>query len=169
MAKARQLELVFEVCRDPDDATTKVCKDYETEIKPWMKRKFMFTLENRKQFFKSKVQDEKYKEESVMTWNIISPQLRYQVYNRVSITRLDLNDNYASLETHDIIDIFDVRRDASRLYDNDDNVQFGLVYELDDDLLVISRNVYGMLDLLADLGGLSKTLYLLLFSIVSCF
>ena len=87
----------------------------------------------------------------------------------MSITRLELSDSYASLDTQDVIDIFDVKRDASRLYDYDDNVQFGLVYELENNLLVISRNVYGMFDLLADLGGLSKTLYLLLFSVVGCF
>jgi len=35
-AKARQLVLTFEVCRDPVDAPTKFCHDYATVIEPWL-------------------------------------------------------------------------------------------------------------------------------------
>ena len=60
-----------------------MCKDWETEIKPWMQRKFMFTLENRKVFQKTKVTDSKIEYESVLTWSPVSPQLRYEVYHTI--------------------------------------------------------------------------------------
>ena len=51
-ASGKQLMLVFEVCRDPPGSTEHKCKDYETVIKPWLRRKFLFTLENRQVFKK---------------------------------------------------------------------------------------------------------------------
>ena len=44
MAKAKQLMMVFEVCRDPPGTEKPKCQDYEKVIKPWMNRKFLFTL-----------------------------------------------------------------------------------------------------------------------------
>ena len=48
-----------------------------------MQRKFMFTLENRKVFQKTKVTDSKIEYESVLTWSPVSPQLRYEVYHTI--------------------------------------------------------------------------------------
>ena len=45
------------------------------------------------------------------------------------------------------------------MYDYDDSVQIAVTYELNRDLKIIRRKVYGFLDLLADLGGLSGSLY----------
>ena len=69
-ASARVLKLEFEVCKSSEQL---VCKDLETEIKPWMQRKFMFTLENRKVFQKTKVTSSKIEYESVITWRALSP------------------------------------------------------------------------------------------------
>ena len=45
-AVATQLLITFEVCRDPVGTPIPKCKDYETVIKPWMRQKYLFTLEN---------------------------------------------------------------------------------------------------------------------------
>ena len=49
------------------------------------------------------------------------------------------------------------------MYDFQDNVQLALSFELSYDLLVIQRQVYSLLDLLGDLGGLASSLYTLFF------
>ena len=59
-----------------------------------------------------------------------------------------------------------MQQSFTRLYDFDDNVQLALTYELSPDLNVIQRQVYGMLDLLGDLGGLAGSLYTLFFSLI---
>ena len=47
-ASGTTLMLAFEVCRDAKEipVAQRKCKDYETQIKPWLRRKFLFTLEN---------------------------------------------------------------------------------------------------------------------------
>ena len=56
------------------------------------------------------------------------------------------------------LDIFEVMDKGFRLYDFPDDVQLALTFELSPDLLVIKRQVYGVLDLLGDLGGLASSL-----------
>lgn len=46
-----------------------------------------------------------------------------------------------------------------RMHDFNDNVQMIISYEFKQDLRVISRKVYGFLDLLGDIGGLAGSLY----------
>ena len=45
-----------------------------------------------------------------------------------------------------------------RAYDFPDDVQMAITYEFSNDLLVVKRKVYGFLDFLGDLGGLSGSL-----------
>ena len=52
------------------------------------------------------------------------------------------------------------------MYDYDDNVLMAVSYELDQDLQVIRRKVYGFLDLLAAIGGLTGSLYSLFFAFI---
>ena len=54
--------------------------------------------------------------------------------------------------------MFTVRPGAFRLYDFDDDVQFAINYEFNRDLSLIRRKVYGILDFLSDMGGLSGAL-----------
>ena len=44
-------------------------------------------------------------------------------------------------------------------------MQLGLTYELNLDLLIVKRSVYGVLDLLGDIGGLAGSLKSLFFSL----
>ena len=81
-AEAQQLVLAFEICRDPVDAVEKKCFDYESVIEPWMRRKFLFTLENRTLFQKDVVdREEKFLRYSEIKWNVLSPQIRQDVYH----------------------------------------------------------------------------------------
>ena len=45
------------------------------------------------------------------------------------------------------------------MYDYDDHVLMAISYELDRDLNMIRRKVYGFLDLLAAIGGLAGSLF----------
>lgn len=67
------------------------------------------------------------------------------------------------------ITIFEINQSATRLYDGIDNVQFAFAYEISQDLQIRNRKVYGLLDLLGDVGGLAaslKTLFILLVAIL---
>ena len=75
--------LSFEVCRDKPGTLAPVCKDYESEIKPWLQRKFLFTLQNKKIFQKDKIEDEKVKLSSHLHWHVLSTQLRQEIFSEV--------------------------------------------------------------------------------------
>jgi len=51
--------------------------------------------------------------------------------------------------------IFDINRSDWKLWDYPGNVHVVITYELDRDLRTIQRKVYGILDFLGDIGGLS--------------
>ena len=53
-----------------------------------------------------------------------------------------------------------------RMYDYTDSVQMAVTYELNRDLKIIKRKVYGFLDLLGDIGGLSGSLYSIFFAAI---
>ena len=52
------------------------------------------------------------------------------------------------------------------MYDYTDSVQMAVTYELNRDLKIIKRKVYGFLDLLGDIGGLSGSLYSIFFAAI---
>lgn len=54
--------------------------------------------------------------------------------------------------------MFVVEPGPVRLYDFPDNVQLAITYELNRDLNIIRRKVYGLLDFLGDIGGLAGAL-----------
>lgn len=95
-----------------------------------------------------------------MQWNVLSPQLRQDMYNYIQMTDLNLNDQYASLGNDgDVHRMFSLVPGPLRMYDYDDNVQLAITYEFKRDLLVIRRKVYGFLDWMGDIGGLAGALH----------
>lgn len=54
--------------------------------------------------------------------------------------------------------IFNTITGPLRLYDFKNNVQAAITYELDRDLRIVRRKVYGILDFLGDIGGLAGAL-----------
>lgn len=51
-----------------------------------------------------------------------------------------------------------MERKGIRLYDYPDDLQLSLTFELSYDLQIVKRQVYSLLDLLGDLGGLASSL-----------
>ena len=58
---------------------------------------------------------------------------------------------------------------GSRLYDFPDGLQLAISYEMSENLWTIQRRVYGILDLLGDVGGLAGSLYTLFFALIIVF
>ena len=107
---------------------------------------------------------------SKLTWNVVSPQIRTDSYFYVSLTRLELNDNYFDVglntETHQL---FDIREGVFRTWDYPDDVHVVLTYELERDLSKIRRQVYGILDYVGDIGGLAGAVFSIFSTLVLLF
>lgn len=82
------------------------------------------------------------------------------MYNHVLLTQLDLSDQIESIAGSGQLELtmFHTVTGPIRFYDFKDNVQFAVTYELSLDLHVINRKVYGLLDFLGDIGGLTGSL-----------
>ncbi len=91
-AAAKQLVLRFDICRGEG------CKD-EATIKKWLNRKFLLVLENQFEFNKELVKEEKVTKSSRLVWNVLSPQIRVDLYNYVNLIELDLSDKIGSIGT----------------------------------------------------------------------
>ena len=117
-------------------------------------------LENKIEFAKDIVSTEKLTKSSRLNWNVISPQLRLEIYNYIQITELNLSDRIASVGTdEETLRLFSVVSGPLRMYDHADNVQLAVTYEFGRDLRVIRRKVYGFLDFMGDIGGLAGALH----------
>ena len=106
------------------------------------------------------MQSEKLAKTSRLQWNVLSPQIRQDMYNYIQMTELDLNDKITSLVADsDMYRLFSVVPGPLRMYDFDDDVQLAITYEFKRDLQVIRRKVYGFLDWMGDIGGLAGALH----------
>ena len=73
--------LRFALCDDSaEDEEDKYCRPRE-EINNWLNRKFLLVLENQKTFNKDLIEDNKISSSSRLVWNVLSPQLRVDIYN----------------------------------------------------------------------------------------
>jgi len=83
---------------------------------------------------------------------------------------LNLSDKPGSVGFEEqVISIFDVEPENPRLYDYFDDIHMALSYELSPDLKIVKRKVYGLLDLLGDIGGLASSLKSLFFALILVF
>ena len=81
---------------------------------------------------------------------------------KASLTQLNLQDRiwqWSSWTKEDIMDIFKIHETKKRPYEFKDNVHLQITFEFDLDLTVIDRQVYSILDLLGDIGGLGEALF----------
>ena len=162
---AKQLVIAFSICRGET-----YCRDEETEIKPWLRRKFVMALENQFSFNKEKVETEKLKKTSRLRWITLTPQIRTDIYNYVQISKLDLSDEIGSLAGEKVEHkMFTITQGNMRLYDFPDDIQLAITYELDRDQRTIRRQVYGILDFLGDIGGLAGALKALFAALIIIF
>jgi len=82
-AAAKQLVLRFALCDDSEeDEANKYCRPRE-EILNWLNRKFLLVMENQKTFNKDLIEENKISKSSRLVWNVLSPQLRVDIYNYV--------------------------------------------------------------------------------------
>ena len=99
----------------------------------WLKRKFLLVLENQVSFNRDTVEEHKITKSSRLVWNILSPQLRTDAYNKVELTKLELDDDYATLQESFELEIFKINRRELKLYDYNDDVQLAITYEFNRD------------------------------------
>ena len=83
---------------------------------------------------------------------------------------MDLTDKIGSIGTdNEILNLFSIVQGPFRLYDFKDDVQLAITYELNRDLKIVSRKVYGILDWLGDIGGLAGALQALFVAAITIF
>ena len=77
-----RLEIYFEKC-DPEKRTT--CHN-ETEIKQWIRRKFIMVVQNQERFDDFAYGDDRIVKESILTWIPMNSQVRNYVGYKVKLT-----------------------------------------------------------------------------------
>ena len=163
-AKAIQLVITFTICRG-----RYYCKD-EATIKEWLARKFILTMENHIYFDKQNVEDNGLKKQSVLVWNVLSPQIRTDYYNYVELIRTKLYDEIWDIGLRQVNhELFSVAPGPFRLWDFPDDVHLAITYEFNKDLQQVHRTVYSIMDLLGDLGGLASSVIALFTAFVIIF
>ena len=107
---------------------------------------------------------------SQLKYHVLSPQLRVEDFYSLKVTQLELADDISTSSfTEDETKIFSVIQGGTRLYDYPDDLQLAISIELNLNMLIIRRRVYGILDLLGDIGGLAGSLYSLFFALILIF
>ena len=158
--KARSLVIVFDKCNEPQGSPIK-CKS-DTEIKSWLRRKFILLVYNQRRFRLEKFDSFKVVPESRTAWVPINSQLREEFVFNVQMTHLQLQDHiwqWSNWTKEDIDNVFKVNEDQKRPYEIDDDVQIQVAFEFNLDLIVIDRQVYSFLDWLGDIGGLGEACF----------
>ena len=65
----------------------------EEEINAWLRRKFIFTVQNELNFRHDDYTDEKILKSSKVVWYLINSQLRSEYINEIQTTLLELQDS----------------------------------------------------------------------------
>ena len=149
------MSISFNICKGHD-----YCHS-EEEIKAWMARKFLITLENAVVFNKNVIEEgEKLHKHSQLVWNIVSPQMRTEYYNYIHLSELTLYDQVVDVglrkEEHTL---FDTTQSTLKPWDFKDDVWVAITYELFRDVSFVNRQVYSLFDFLGDIGGLAGALF----------
>ena len=110
--KARSLVIVFDKCNEPEGSPIK-CKS-DTEIKSWLRRKFILLVYNQRRFRLEKFDSFKVVPESRTAWVPINSQLREEFVFNVQMTHLQLQDHiwqWSNWTKEDIDNVFKVNED----------------------------------------------------------
>ena len=135
-AKTRSIVIEFQKCEKKA-----YCKS-DTEIKDWLKRKFILTYTNRKRFQIEEFNNQKIIDEAKTTWIPINSQLREDVVFQLQVTNLQLQDRiwqWGSLTTEYQNDLFKIDQIGIRPYEFPNSVHMSITYEFDLNLEVIDR------------------------------
>ena len=117
------ISVFFEKCSGRPD-----CKN-QTEILSFLRRKFIFTLQNENIFQTDDYTQNKISKWSKVRWYPINSQLRTEYVNQILRTNLELYDNRPLGELlSEEHDIFRVVPDGERPYEFLDNVHVTVVF-----------------------------------------
>lgn len=107
---------------------------------------------------------DKVSRESKLEYIPINSQLREEIVFRIYLTHLQLQDEYYQFShlTEDSTTIFNHMRTIGRPYEFKDRTHLQITYEFDLTLYRIDRDVYSLLDLIGDLGGLAEGIFIIL-------
>ena len=161
--RARQLVFLFERC-DPETFTQGECQSDEA-ITDWIRRKFVIIYFNQMRFNTLEyAENGKISREAKLVYIPINSQLREEIVYQVQLTNLQLQDEYYQFShlTEDETTIFNHFRTVGRPYEFKDRMHVQVTFEFDLTLYRIDRDVYSLLDLIGDLGGLAEGLFIIL-------
>ena len=159
----------FEKC-DPTLRST--CKD-EDEILRWLRRKFILTYTNQRRFRIQNYDEKKVVEEARTNWIPINSQLREEIVFKMEITELTLEDERVWLsfglgqQPDNETFMFKFVEAPTRPYEFENNVHISITFEMDLNLKQIDRQVYNLLDLIGDIGGLGEGLFFMTYTLLS--
>ena len=87
--KAQSLMIQFIAC----DSEKRACKS-ESEIKAFMKRKFIITVENSSRFNQDEYNDSKITKESKLVWHPMNTVFRQESVNQIGMSHVNMQDEY---------------------------------------------------------------------------
>ena len=132
--------------------------------------KYILVLLNENNFLKHKFEDETMQKESSIYWFSLTPSVATE--QAVEVKRIDV-ERYEGLAGVTFLEQtnsrgFSLKNHSTREINYSDGAsdQTQITYELSYDQMHYIRRTYALLDLLADLGGLTSSLALLSLSIV---
>ena len=150
-AIASNLMVVFEKC-DPNERS---CKP-EAEIQKWMTFKYIFTLENHKKFVSYKFGEEAIQKNSYGNWYSLNYSLRSDFPSIVKRSTMKLSDHILGigdlLAQNDTGFILEKLPQRFLPYDN--LFQNAITYEISMTRDFYSRQVYTVITMVSDVGGL---------------
>lgn len=143
---------IFELCRP---SPTQKCKS-DAEIKAWMNKKYIVTLENEKKFLAHDFSESRITLESNLRWYGLSPNTHVDYVKQFTRTEMNLDDsklNLGSLGT-ERDNGFIISKLPQREMPYDKKFMNAISFELSQQKTVYFRRVFSVFDFLRDIGGL---------------
>ena len=158
--------VVFEKC----DWRTDKCKS-DADIDEWLKQKYIVVLENNKVFSQREFDKKSIDQNSFLKWYSMSPDQRIEYVNVIERQQFNLNDSFLAFGSLTESDTkgFKSTKTPNRVLNYKNNMLNSVTYELSLGLEFYDRQVYNLLDILSDIGGLYGALSAIFFFIVSIF
>ena len=147
-----------------NNKTGTVCRS-DPEIMDWLQQKFIIVLTNRIRFDQSAYTDGSVIKESALTYIPIDTQLRQEIAHLVTIKDIEVQDNILiNLKhlTQMATRAFSIEQHTKRPYEYPNDVHIAVTYSLSPDRILIKRQVYNVVDMLTEIGGLQYALFIIL-------
>ena len=145
--------VMFEKCDSEKNQI--VCKS-EEEINQWLKGRYIIVLENQKKFQSYKFGNERFKESAEVKWYPLNPDARTEYVSMVTRINTELYDSPWTIAELDqeISDGHSIELQPSRTMGYNNRIWNGVTYEISLTSKRYFRRVYGIMDFMAEMGGL---------------